>query len=74
MEYPVRTGEHNDILHGFCPYCSKMYPLEEDGPRPEKPGDRPRTLIDLPTTCKRCGSPMDIKKAKIFADKVAAEV
>lgn len=60
-EYAVRVDEHNGLLHGYCPNCSQMYPVE----------DADRKAIELPGKCGRCGCPMDERKAKAFADEQA---
>ena len=61
-EYAVRVEEHNGLLHGYCPHCSRMYPVE----------DTDRKTVDLPVKCVRCGAPMDDDKARAFSNEQAA--
>lgn len=63
--------EHNGVDHALCPNCSRYYAVEEnvryeDGARRSDP-------LEVPSTCRRCGSPMDTEKARAYADKQAAE-
>jgi hypothetical protein len=52
-ELARKESNGRDFLQ--CPYCSKMYPVD-----------------DVPSSCKRCTSPMDPKRAGEFADAQAA--
>lgn len=53
-----------------CPFCSKLIPAYEvDSGSGEPIRD---SKVDCPRNCPRCGSPMDIEKAKEFEDKMAA--
>lgn len=61
MAAELATKEVNGTMHVMCPYCSKNYALEDDK----------GVKTDLPSACRRCGSPMDASKAKAFADKRA---
>ena len=47
-----------------CPYCSRMYPTQDEEAR----------NLECPNVCRRCGSPMDVAKAKEFEDSKAVEV
>ena len=58
IEYTERNGQ--DV--GKCPYCSLYYPLV----------DEKEIVLNLPDTCRRCGSPMDYTKAIEYADRQAA--
>ena len=61
MATALRVKEQNGVQNACCPNCSKMYRLfDEKGQENE-----------LPTKCKRCGSPMDFEKAKAFSEAQA---
>jgi len=47
-----------------CPYCSKMYPTQDEEAR----------KLECPNICRRCGAPMDVAKANAFENARAAEV
>ena len=57
IEYTERTGQ--DVAK--CPYCSLYYPLV----------DEKEIVLNLPDTCRRCGSPMDYTKAIAYANQQA---
>ena len=46
-----------------CPYCTKVYPTTDTDDNP----------VDMPATCKRCGSPMDKAESQAFADAKAID-
>jgi len=49
-------------LGSVCPHCSKVYAhydIEKD------------EALEAPDTCKRCGSPMDMKEEVAFGNKRA---
>lgn len=46
-----------------CPYCSRMYPMQDDEAR----------TLECPSACRRCGSPMDVDKSQAFQDAQAAK-
>ena len=61
MATALMTKEQNNTQCDMCPHCSKLYPLMDDkGQRNE-----------LPSKCKRCGSPMDFEKAQEFGEALA---
>ena len=66
--------EQNGIDHVGCPNCSKMYPIEDFKGYQEISGIMQRVSepLDIPGTCKRCGSPMDEANALAFANAEAA--
>ena len=46
-----------------CPYCSRMYPTMDEEAHP----------LECPQNCRRCGSPMDVAKGKVYEDTKAGE-
>ena len=63
MVTALRVKEQNGVQNACCPNCSKMYRLtDEKGQENE-----------LPTKCKRCGSPMDFEKAQAFSEAQAVK-
>lgn len=61
-KYDVLYTERNGQDVAVCPYCSLYYPLK----------DEKEIALEIPDTCRRCGSPMDYNKSKVFADREAA--
>ena len=48
-KYDVLYTERNGQDEAVCPYCSLYYPLK----------DEKEIALEIPDTCRRCGSPMD---------------
>ena len=59
---PLRTKEGTDgRMHTMCPNCSRMYSdTNEKGEQ-----------IEIPSKCRRCGCPMDERKALEFSEEQA---
>ena len=47
-----------------CPNCSLAYPMKDDADH----------TLECPAKCKRCGAPMDIDQALVFANAEAQRV
>jgi hypothetical protein len=62
----VLLKEANEVNCEVCPYCSKMFPVEDVQFDPPKP-------LNVAPTCDRCGAPMDLEKLSKFADQKAEE-
>lgn len=56
------AGNAIDLVY-VCPTCSRGYQKANDR------GER----VEIPRTCHRCGSPMDIEKGKDFAQRMAEQ-
>lgn len=63
MATALREKEQGGVRVAMCPNCSKMYPLLDDK----------GVSNELPSKCRRCGSPMDAARALVFADEQAAK-
>lgn len=63
MATALMTKEQNGVQCAMCPHCSKLYARTDEKGQPN----------ELPTKCKRCGSPLDADKAIAFSDAQAAK-
>ena len=57
----LRLKEMNNFDHACCPTCSRMYAMVDEKGVP----------VEIPSTCRRCGGPMDFEKAKKFGEELA---
>ena len=60
-KYDIVYTERNGQDIAVCPYCSLYYPLK----------DEKEIALEIPSVCRRCGSPMDYKKSRVYADQQA---
>jgi hypothetical protein len=73
MEAPGGAGPF-----ALCPNCSRMYKahLMEPDPTDRLNPGKERAVVnydEVPTTCRRCGSPMDIEAQVSFSEKQAVQ-
>jgi len=54
-----------------CPTCSMGYPSFDDQQGGYDERGNIIHPVRPPDTCKRCGSPMDVEKGKLFQDQMA---
>ena len=55
-------GSGGDAQAWQCPNCSRAYPMRDEAGRG----------MECPAKCGRCGAPMDLEKALVFANEQAA--
>ena len=63
MAEQVLEREQTGVPTTACPYCSRSYAHIDQEGQP----------LDVPQTCKRCGSPMDRSKSRDFANQQATK-